>query len=441
MGKKNSLRDIDVRVIIGLLKKGYNNQNTLKIINRNRQKDNLEDINSGRISDVKNRHNKKYNNNNNVVRYRNFRSANKTIIEEFLEISSDQEKSNFDIISDNELDSLVKIISKNPVKIDSTETQNLEFKQTLIEPKKFLKTIVSFANSNGGYIIFGVADDGKVLGIKGKDLTSFNQYDFVRLSDLCVKYFDTAINIKKRTYRIHNKTVGVFYIPPYTHKPIIIARDGEGINAGIIYYRYPGESRAITKEDLNKIIEERIKKQAEEKIPQLLERIFKIGIDNIAIMNTDTGVIEGAGGKFVIDDETLKKVSFIKEGDFTEGKGSPTLKLIGDLESVDRQTIIQKEVDKKTLYPYLPQRVAEKVVEKTGNDKFVVSYLRHFVSHYKLKSEGNAESSKYCYHDAIYDNYSYSQSWVDKVSEDLGNLEKLKEILSDTSVKKLMSKD
>ena len=49
------------------------------------------------------------------------------------------------------------------------ETYNLEFKQTMTN--SFLKTVVAFANYDGGKIIFGLDDKGKIIGIK--DPTKF----------------------------------------------------------------------------------------------------------------------------------------------------------------------------------------------------------------------------------------------------------------------------
>lgn len=43
------------------------------------------------------------------------------------------------------------------------EQQNLEYKERIT--KAFLKTVSAYANYNGGVIIFGINDDGDVVGI------------------------------------------------------------------------------------------------------------------------------------------------------------------------------------------------------------------------------------------------------------------------------------
>lgn len=50
--------------------------------------------------------------------------------------------------------------------IREAEGKTLEFKRDLSSPRPWLKTLVAFANSAGGRLIFGVADDRQVLGIE-----------------------------------------------------------------------------------------------------------------------------------------------------------------------------------------------------------------------------------------------------------------------------------
>jgi len=46
-----------------------------------------------------------------------------------------------------------------------SESKTLEFKRDLSSPRPWLKTLVAFANSAGGLLIFGVTDDRRVIGI------------------------------------------------------------------------------------------------------------------------------------------------------------------------------------------------------------------------------------------------------------------------------------
>ena len=48
--------------------------------------------------------------------------------------------------------------------LQEPEGKRLEFKRDLSSPSPLLKTLVAFANSAGGRLVLGVADDRKVIG-------------------------------------------------------------------------------------------------------------------------------------------------------------------------------------------------------------------------------------------------------------------------------------
>jgi len=52
------------------------------------------------------------------------------------------------------------------------ETSNLELKEKF--SKSFLKTVSAFANYEGGEIIFGINDDGKVVGLENPEILALN---------------------------------------------------------------------------------------------------------------------------------------------------------------------------------------------------------------------------------------------------------------------------
>ncbi len=52
--------------------------------------------------------------------------------------------------------------------IEQGEGFELEFKRKVSSPQKIAKTISSFANTKGGIILFGVDDDGSIVGIESE---------------------------------------------------------------------------------------------------------------------------------------------------------------------------------------------------------------------------------------------------------------------------------
>ncbi len=52
--------------------------------------------------------------------------------------------------------------------IASGEGSDVEFKRQFSTPEKIAKEIIAFANTRGGYILFGVDDDGTVVGVRSE---------------------------------------------------------------------------------------------------------------------------------------------------------------------------------------------------------------------------------------------------------------------------------
>lgn len=53
-------------------------------------------------------------------------------------------------------------------KLEEVEETRLDFKEKveLVKSKSWLKTVVAFANTDGGHIVFGVTDDHKFVGLE-----------------------------------------------------------------------------------------------------------------------------------------------------------------------------------------------------------------------------------------------------------------------------------
>ena len=52
--------------------------------------------------------------------------------------------------------------------IGEGENTYLEFKRKVSSPEKIARTISAFANTKGGYILFGVDDDGTIIGVRSE---------------------------------------------------------------------------------------------------------------------------------------------------------------------------------------------------------------------------------------------------------------------------------
>src|SRR5712671_1034091 len=52
--------------------------------------------------------------------------------------------------------------------IEQGEGFGIEFKRRISSPEKIARTLISFANTKGGIILFGVGDDGSIVGVESE---------------------------------------------------------------------------------------------------------------------------------------------------------------------------------------------------------------------------------------------------------------------------------
>ena len=237
-----------------------------------------------------------------------------------------------DPFSKQRMDEIFKVDNDNNQLIISRESTTLEFKESfgLASMHKYAKTMAAFANTQGGYIIFGVKNRPHTpVGLDGKKLETFDSLDPEKLSDGLNGTFSPEINWTHAIYDFDNKKFGVIYTYPSQSKPVVCIKNEGDLYESDIYYRYRGRSQRIKYPELRKLIEEvRIK---EERLwLHHISKIASIGVADVGIFNFRDGTTtSGNGGKFIIDENLLASIKFIKEGEFNERKGAPAIKIIG----------------------------------------------------------------------------------------------------------------
>ncbi|VXB09578.1 AlbA family DNA-binding domain-containing protein [Chryseobacterium sp. 8AT] len=232
------------------------------------------------------------------------------------------------------------IVSENIIR--QKESSEIEFKESFHSPKhkdkKLHKWIASFANSNGGLIIYGVRNNGELCGLKDD---RFKDFDTKDLSSELIEYFAPEIKFEIFIKNIEGFDLGFLYIYKSVERPVVaIKTANNNIQESDIFYRYPGQSKTIAYGDLRSIIEER-SNSLNERWMSLISSIATIGVENVGLLNIDNGELLGSNNKLLIPEELLDKIKFINEGHFVENEGAPALKLIGDVLPVDSTKIIQ----------------------------------------------------------------------------------------------------
>lgn len=240
-------------------------------------------------------------------------------------------------------------LQEDGLHVKSREGQSLEFKASFSGKAyaKYMKTMAAFANHAGGYIVFGITDiPRRAEGLDEDSLARFDQLKIEKYDALVGSTFAPHIEWDCRTYDYRGKKFGVIYVSQSTCRPVICSsQKGNGadvLREGDIFYRYTGQSKRIGYTELEAIIqEERLKEQR--RWSSLMAKIAKIGVSDAGLLDISSGVLSGTGGTVVIDEDIMSRIAFIKEGEFSEVKGKPTLKLIGKVKSIESGRLVLGE--------------------------------------------------------------------------------------------------
>jgi len=266
---------------------------------------------------------------------------------------------------------VIEFLREKDGRLYHREGQELEFKEqfNFAGMAEYLRDFSAFANNRGGFLIFGVTDSPrKAQGLSDTAAEQFDKVDPQQISGFILNIFSSDIDWCHDVVKYKGRTFGYFCVRPHSNKPVICKKDegrDQELRSGDIYYRYGGRTQRIQAAELENIINRRIQ-QTNEAWQDLMNKIGRVGAAHAAILDTESGLVEkGQNQILVVDDELVKKISFIKEGQFSESEGAKTLKLVGDVVPVDRVEVVKKEKEHLTrAYPLSATELAAAVKER-----------------------------------------------------------------------------
>ena len=189
-----------------------------------------------------------------------------------------------------------------------------------------LRSIAGLANNKGGYLFFGVKDKTyEVIGLRDD---AFKNADSAEFSRIITTALDPVPRYEIACLEIDGQTIGVIYVPPCDHRPVVAIKGmNKDLAEGTIYYRYVGESKPIKPGELRQIISYR----EQQAVAEFARNMTRVADGSVATLDLDTGKVAGRSGAFLIGKELLPEIQFVREGEFSETKGAPTLRLIGEV--------------------------------------------------------------------------------------------------------------
>ena len=110
------------------------------------------------------------------------------------------------------------------------EHQQQDFKFEISDARKIAKTLSAFANTDGGKLLIGVKDNGKIAGVRSDE----EQYMIEAAAGL---YCSPEVNYTMQTYLVEGRSVLVVQIEESDRKPVY-AKDETG--KYLAYLRHQG---------------------------------------------------------------------------------------------------------------------------------------------------------------------------------------------------------
>lgn len=234
--------------------------------------------------------------------------------------------------------------------ITSRESTKLDFKQSFNwnNAAEYTRTMAAFANNQGGYLVFGVKDKPReIVGLSGD---AFENLSSEKISEFVKSYFSAPLDYEFESIEVNGKRLGWIYTRPAIVRPIICAKNsGKDLKDGVIYFRNGARSEPISSANLQQLLAEQ-KEQESTKWMNLFKNASKIGVENAAILSLEDGIVTAPGGTVVIDETILNDIKFIREGQFSEKDGAPTLKIVGSVNASSGK-VVERVVDPDIKYP------------------------------------------------------------------------------------------
>lgn len=253
-------------------------------------------------------------------------------------------------LSDISLSRIFKKSTRNPNLIGTNEGTTIEYKESFgwKSLSDYLKAMASFANREGGYIIFGVKDKPhEMLGLQGQALERFTNIDNQEWTTNLKEHFAPEIVWEKTIYIFEEKKYGIIYTYPAKEKPVICKKDAGELRKAAIYYRYNSQNSEIEYPELHSIIEQE-KQKINEQWMKTIRQIGDTGIAKTAILDLQSGKMTGTNTTLYIDENLLNDIEFVQEGSFVETGGNPALKVVGQVQTVvgAQRVIVEQECNK-----------------------------------------------------------------------------------------------
>ena len=97
--------------------------------------------------------------------------------------------------------------------ISDGESDTVEFKRKCASPEKIARELIAFANSGGGYLLVGVDDDGRIVGVESE------KSEIAVINEACRQYIRPALDPEIHIVHFRGDDVVVVDVAESSLKP------------------------------------------------------------------------------------------------------------------------------------------------------------------------------------------------------------------------------
>jgi predicted HTH transcriptional regulator len=112
----------------------------------------------------------------------------------------------------------MKKVSYIQALIDEGEHQQQDFKFGVTDSRKIARSLVAFANTDGGRLLIGVKDNGVVAGVRSEE-------EYYMIESAAQMYSRPEIRFESKVWKEEAKTVLEVWVPPSTLRPHFVREE------------------------------------------------------------------------------------------------------------------------------------------------------------------------------------------------------------------------
>src|SRR5690606_3483441 len=184
--------------------------------------------------------------------------------------------------------------------IEEGESITTEFKRKFSSPEKIAREMIAFANTKGGYIIFGVDDDKTIVGVESE------KSEAELIKDAAETFCEPPLEYSLSYIEVEGKEIVIAEIPESNNKPHRLQDYLKhfDINKAVVLIRVNDKSIQASKE---------------------MVRIMKAEADNLALKKYTIGNNEKKVFEYLAINETIAVKELSKLVNISERRASRTL--------------------------------------------------------------------------------------------------------------------